>query len=79
MQYAFKSLYQIRNVTDDALSWIYSAIFCTMCEYEQQCYSFLRVSGTNDAYVTIQLGKEKFQTTVKERSENPDWHEECDL
>ncbi|XP_022235705.1 rab11 family-interacting protein 1-like, partial [Limulus polyphemus] len=35
--------------------------------------------GTNDAYVTIQLGKEKFQTSVQERVKNPEWHEECDL
>ena len=39
----------------------------------------LTISGTNDAYVTIQLGKEKYQTSVKERSDNPEWHEECDL
>ncbi|XP_076331673.1 rab11 interacting protein isoform X2 [Tachypleus tridentatus] len=35
--------------------------------------------GTNDAYVTIQLGKEKFQTSVQEKVKNPEWHEECDL
>ena len=37
------------------------------------------VAGTNDAYVTIQLGKEKYQTSIKERCDNPEWHEECDL
>ncbi|XP_022255112.1 rab11 family-interacting protein 2-like isoform X1 [Limulus polyphemus] len=35
--------------------------------------------GTNDAYVTIQLGKERFETRVQERVINPEWHEECDL
>ncbi|XP_063219103.1 rab11 family-interacting protein 2 isoform X2 [Bacillus rossius redtenbacheri] len=36
--------------------------------------------GMNDAFVTIALGKEKYQTSVKEKS-GPDveWHEECDL
>lgn len=36
-------------------------------------------NGTNDAFVTIGLGKEKFQTSVKERSENPEWLEQCEL
>ena len=35
--------------------------------------------GTNDAFVTIGLGKEKFQTSVKEKSENPEWLEQCEL
>ena len=35
--------------------------------------------GTNDAFVTIGLGKEKFQTSVKERSEDPEWSEQCEL
>lgn len=36
--------------------------------------------GTNDCFVTIGLGKEKFQTSVKEKAEeNVEWHEECDL
>ena len=36
--------------------------------------------GTNDAFVTISLGKEKFQTSVKQKSP-PDleWQEECEL
>ena len=37
------------------------------------------VTGTNDAFVTIGLGKEKFQTSVKEKSENPEWLEQCEL
>ncbi|CAL8104819.1 unnamed protein product [Orchesella dallaii] len=37
-------------------------------------------NGTNDAFVTISLGKEKYQTSVKERAtESVDWHEECEL
>ena len=37
-------------------------------------------SGTNDAFVTISLGKEKFQTSVKEKSTDPvDWSEQCEL
>jgi len=34
-------------------------------------------SGTNDAYVSIKLGKEKFQTTLRERAKDPEWHEQC--
>ncbi|KAF2369116.1 Rab-binding domain FIP-RBD [Trinorchestia longiramus] len=35
---------------------------------------------TNDAFVVIALGKEKFQTSIKERAGDPvEWHEECDL
>ncbi|XP_021953772.1 rab11 family-interacting protein 1 isoform X2 [Folsomia candida] len=37
-------------------------------------------NGTNDAFVTIALGKEKFQTSVKDKAEDPvEWHEECEL
>ena len=36
-------------------------------------------AGTNDAFVTIGLGKEKFQTSVKERTEEPEWSEQCEL
>jgi len=37
-------------------------------------------NGTNDAYVTIGLGREKYQTTVKEKSSDPvDWSEQCEL
>ena len=36
--------------------------------------------GTNDAFVTIALGKEKFQTTVKEKATDPvEWSEQCEL
>lgn len=36
--------------------------------------------GTNDAFVTIALGKEKFQTSVKEKSSEPvEWNEQCEL
>lgn len=35
---------------------------------------------TNDAFVVIALGKDKFQTSIKEKaSSNVDWHEECEL
>ena len=34
---------------------------------------------TNNAYVTIQLGKEKFETSVAEKTKAPEWNEECDL
>ncbi|GAB6026580.1 RAB11 interacting protein 2 (class I) [Chamberlinius hualienensis] len=36
-------------------------------------------NGANDTYVTIQLGKEKFQTSVQEKTTSPEWHEECEL
>ena len=35
--------------------------------------------GTNDVFVTICLGKERFQTSVKEKAENPVWCEQCEL
>ncbi|XP_041928310.1 uncharacterized protein rab11fip5a isoform X1 [Alosa sapidissima] len=33
--------------------------------------------GTNDAYVIIQVGKEKYSTCVMEKTMNPEWGEEC--
>ena len=40
--------------------------------------SFL--AGTNDAFVTISLGKEKFQTSVREKSgPQAEWSEQCEL
>lgn len=37
-------------------------------------------NGLNDAFVTIALGKEKYQTSVKEKApSNIEWHEECEL
>lgn len=37
-------------------------------------------NNTNDCFVTIALGKEKFQTSVKEKSpDSAEWREECDL
>jgi len=36
--------------------------------------------GTNNAFVTIALGKEKYQTSMKEKAiEDVDWHEECEM
>jgi len=34
-------------------------------------------SGTNDAYAVMQVGKEKFQTSVVEKSVAPAWREEA--
>lgn len=35
---------------------------------------------TNDCFVTIELGKTKYQTSVKEKSgPQVEWHEECEL
>ncbi|XP_076237432.1 rab11 interacting protein [Calliopsis andreniformis] len=35
---------------------------------------------SNDCFVTIALGKEKFQTSVKEKApKDVEWHEECEL
>ena len=37
-------------------------------------------NGTNDAFVTIAMGKEKYQTSVKEKAtENVEWREQCEL
>ncbi|XP_025088296.1 uncharacterized protein LOC112560582 isoform X1 [Pomacea canaliculata] len=36
-------------------------------------------SGSNDVFVTIQLGKEKYQTSTIKNAQNPEWFEECDL
>lgn len=36
--------------------------------------------GTNNCFVIIALGKEKYQTSVKEKAPDAvDWHEECEL
>ena len=36
--------------------------------------------GSNDPFVTIGLGKEKFQTTVIEKSgDSVEWMEQCEL
>ncbi|BFZ05072.1 hypothetical protein BsWGS_08110 [Bradybaena similaris] len=35
--------------------------------------------GNNDVFVTIQLGKEKYQTSTIKSALNPEWFEECDL
>ena len=37
-------------------------------------------NGTNDPFVTIGLGKEKFQTSVVEKtSDSVEWMEQCEL
>jgi Rab11 family-interacting protein 1/2/5 len=36
-------------------------------------------NGSNDAFVTIGLGKEKFQTSVQEKCVEPEWCEQCEL
>ena len=37
------------------------------------------IAGTNDAFVTIALSENKFQTTIKDKSIDPEWYEECDV
>ncbi|KAG0725607.1 Rab11 family-interacting protein 1 [Chionoecetes opilio] len=40
----------------------------------------VQVTDTNDAFVVIALGKDKFQTSIKEKaSGSVEWHEECEL
>jgi len=40
----------------------------------------IKGKGTNDAFVTIGLGREKYQTSVKEKSsERVEWSEQCQL
>ena len=36
-------------------------------------------AGTNNAFVTMQLGKERFQTSVAKERKYPEWSEECEL
>lgn len=37
-------------------------------------------NGTNNCFVTIGLGKEKYQTSIKEKATSAvEWHEECEL
>ncbi|KAL5006376.1 hypothetical protein ScPMuIL_015182 [Solemya velum] len=36
-------------------------------------------SKLTDVFVTIQLGKEKFQTSTIKNAHNPEWFEQCDL
>ncbi|RUS76902.1 hypothetical protein EGW08_015341 [Elysia chlorotica] len=35
--------------------------------------------GNNDVFATIQLGRDKFQTSTIKNALNPEWFEECDL
>lgn len=49
------------------------------CIGNERRLSFVFWAGTNDAYVTIDMGKEKFQSAVKEKSLNPEWNEECEM
>ena len=42
-------------------------------------YNKLYYAGTNDAFVTIGLAREKFQTSVKEKTVDPEWSEQCQL
>ena len=41
--------------------------------------TFTFLAETNNAYITIQLGKEKFETSVLEKTKAPEWNEECEL
>jgi hypothetical protein len=41
--------------------------------------TFFVVLDTNNAFVTMQLGKDKFQTSVAKEQRNPQWGEECEL
>lgn len=36
-------------------------------------------SGKNDAFVVIQLGDKKFQTSIQKKAVAPCWEEECEL
>ena len=49
----------------------------TIQKFNQNIFSKSHCSGTNDVYATIELGKERFQTSVQEKCETPAWHEEC--
>lgn len=54
----------------------------THVEVTVQSARNLRVKGkhgTNDPYVTIQLGKEMYQTSVQQKTSTAEWHEECEL
>lgn len=42
-------------------------------------YCVIVCTGKNDAYVTIKLGSEVYQTSVCERTTQPEWLEQCDL
>lgn len=37
------------------------------------------IAGTRNAYVVIQLHKQKFRTSIASHSLSPEWHEECTL
>ena len=52
---------------------------CTVHWMPVQGVYFL-FEGTNDAFVTIGIGKEKYQTSVKEKAtESVEWCEQCEL
>ena len=49
-------------------------------KYYFRAIFFVFLAGTNDAFVTIGIGKEKYQTSVKEKAtENVEWCEQCEL
>ena len=48
---------------------------CCCCYFDL----LLCIAGTNDSFVTIGLGREKFQTSVQEKTEDPEWCEQCEL
>ena len=49
-------------------------------DYGQAKHAGQYSPGTNDAFVTMALGKEKFQTTVVEQaSSEVEWREQADL
>ena len=56
-----------------------------VCDYTQVCWAFgldlckFVLAGNNDVFVTIQLGKEKYQTSTIKNAHNPEWFEECEL
>ena len=55
---------------------VLQAKFCSI----ELSHVYLPLSGTNDAFVTIALGKEKYQTSVKEKAtDQVDWCEQCEL
>ena len=52
----------------------------TNITYGKTAPSALLPLGTNDPFVMISLGKEKFQTSVKEKAgQLVDWAEQCEL
>lgn len=75
-----------KRTLNQGQEWLVTLLYCVLhgvfvlMSHCRTKVFFVLVVGFNDAFVTIALGKEKYQTSVKEKAPaNIEWHEECEL